>query len=43
MASWEDYSVLRDRFPQATIWGPDGVSGGVLSGIEMQATPIEQE
>jgi hypothetical protein len=28
MASWEDYTVLKSRFPQATIWGPAGSSGG---------------
>lgn len=28
MASWEDYTVLQSRFPNSSIWGPAGASGG---------------
>lgn len=38
MASWEDYTVLKSRFPQATIWGTTGSSGEVLSRMGMVAT-----
>lgn len=31
MATWEDYNVLRTKFPASTIWGPAGSSGGALS------------
>jgi hypothetical protein len=36
-ATWEDYDVLRARFPHAPAWGQDGPSGG--SGV----TATEQE
>lgn len=28
MSSWEDYTVLKDRFPDAIIWSPDAARGG---------------
>jgi hypothetical protein len=28
MASWEDYHVLKAKFPTSPIWGPDGSSAG---------------
>jgi hypothetical protein len=27
MSSWEDYTVLKERFPAAAIWGPDASQG----------------
>jgi hypothetical protein len=28
MSSWEEYNVLKSRFPNSAIWGPVGSSGG---------------
>ena len=28
MSSWEDYTVLKDRFPDAIIWSPDAAREG---------------
>jgi hypothetical protein len=28
MCSWEDYNVLRDRFPHASIWRPAAAQAG---------------
>jgi hypothetical protein len=34
MASWEDYHVLKDKFPTSPIWGPDGsLAGGTVTTV----------
>ena len=38
MATWEDYYVVKERFPSAPVWGPAGTQGGgtVMDGSTTQ-------
>jgi len=34
MATWEDYYVLKEKFPTAPAWGPVGTQGGGIVTVD---------
>ena len=34
MATWEDYYVLKEKFPTAPAWGPAGTQGGGIVTVD---------
>lgn len=41
-ATWEDYEVLKARFPDAPAWGPAGSQGEGNVGIELLSLGVKQ-